>query len=576
MKVYGNYKEYKKYLPEYKEWRDKQELDGARRREYLKQNPDKINQDDIQRGKILLHAVDVMDEYSQVNAEDMEVATEMAQGQAIGFATSIGSLAGIGLMQIPKIKSWAGKLFKNKLPSSVLINFIGMGVGYIVGFAASFPVITWATKAQISASRKGRFEAMRKDLKNPAIFAVLTDEQMKKVQEDAKSIELEDRDKKRLNQGGIGLFDSFKTLKKLYKEQGDYKKQKEEFDKALEENEKFFNKTLSEKQIRDAKRDRQMLADVVRKMDIASQDYAENTELVTNTVTALAFAGGGLLGWISNKIMKAAKVNHADKATGSVPYVVGLVVPLAVSIYSAKLQKQASRVGRFNVRQEMLRNPESLVYVDEKDSDKMTNVRQPEKAKKPNMFKFFKQLLKDNRAYKKYKKTQGVEELKLHKATEKLQLSDEQIRKAKVLQMNIFKTFNKVDEKSQTYAESVEAVGQMLQQGVSVFGTLIALGLSGYQAIKILESSESAAKSSMAKTMAKLISPMGVVLASIIGIEIWTTKAQKKASRVADMLALKELSDHRHYADYFDSVETVDELQAVPQESNLLKRFTAK
>lgn len=80
MEIWQNYKKYKEYIPEYKQWSAQQDLQQAKREEYLKQHPDKVNQEDIRRGQILLHAIDVMDEYSQSNAEDMEVATEMASG----------------------------------------------------------------------------------------------------------------------------------------------------------------------------------------------------------------------------------------------------------------------------------------------------------------------------------------------------------------------------------------------------------------------------------------------------------------------------------------------------------------
>lgn len=108
----------------------------------------------------------------------------------------------------------------------------------------------------------------------------------------------------------------------------------------------------------------------------------------------------------------------------------------------------------------MLNNPAELVYVDDKDIAS-SDVKTFEKHKKPNLFKFMTNLYKDNKEYQDYVKTEGEKELKMNKAIEKLELSDEQIRDAKALQKNIFKTFNKVDEKSQAYSESVEAMGEI-------------------------------------------------------------------------------------------------------------------
>lgn len=572
MEIINNYKSYKQYLPQYAKWRDEQDLARAKRLEYLKKNPDKMNEKDIERGKILLHAIDVMDEYSQANAEDMEVATEFAKVQIINLANFAGMGAGFALLALKGVKNWIAKAAKGNKTAELIFSMAPSVIGMMVGTAASFPAILWATKAKVSASRRGRFEAMSNDLKNPAAFAVLTPEQQQKVSELAKDIQLDDRDKKRLKQNsGFSLnpMDSVRTLKKYFKGDDEYKAQKAEFDKTLKESEAKFGSPVDEKQIRAAKRDQQILADMVRRIDVASQDYAENTELATNTMTTLSLGTGGLVGWASNKLMNALKIS-GGKWAKFIPWGIGAAIPLAMGIYAAKVQKLASRIGRFKVKQEMLNNPAELVYVDEKDTSSMTDVKLPERTKKPNIFKFFAQLLKDNKEYNKYMKTVGQEELKRHKAIEQIELSPEQLKNAKALQNNVFKTFNKVDEKSQTYSESVEAMGQGIQQGVASFGALGAMGVSVYQFAKMLKN-PAAMESSIMKTVAKTMTPFAFVLLPVIGIDIYTTKAQKKASRVADMLALNELKDYRHYVDY--SANTAEE--KLPAQSNLIERFKA-
>ncbi|MBQ8460059.1 hypothetical protein IJ541_08160 [bacterium] len=580
MEVLGSVREYRKYLPEYQDWRDKQELHYVQKKEYLKQNPDKADKDDIQRGKILLHAIDVMDEYSQSYAEDMEVATQFATGQVVGLATMLGTVGGTALAYTKSVKKFLGKFAGKGKGIEIVLSMLPTAIGMMVGFAASFPAILWATKAKVSASRKGRFEAMRNELQNPAIFAVLSDEQNKKAEELSKDIELDDKLKKRLKSRGMGVnpMDSIKTLKKYYSENGEFQVQKKEFDEKLKEGEKNFGSPLSESQIKNAKHDQQILAHMVRKIDIASQDYAENTELATNTLTTLSFAGGGLVGWVSDKLLKLMKVGAGSKFTKVIPWIVGATLPLIMGIYSAKVQKQASRIGRYKAKQDMLNNPESLVYVDKNDYEKMSDIKTPQQAKKPNMFKFFLKLLKDNKEYEQYRKTILVEELKRHKAVENLELSEKQINDAKALQMNVFKTFNKVDEKSQTYSESVEAVGEMVKQGVSVFGTLGATAVSTWQVLKMLENPkalEGDFSKVISKSMTKFLVPFGFVLLPIILVDIYTTKAQKKASRVADMLALKELEDYRHYAGYSDykNEDSSKSVEAIKNSSdtNLLK-----
>lgn len=574
MDVINSYKSYKKYLPEYTQWRDEQDLERERRLEYLNKNPDKMNAEDIERGKILLRAIDVMDEYSQSNAEDMEVATDFAMGQVVGLASMAGTFVGFSLGQVKGVQKFISKFVKDPLKWQLVLNMVPSIVGSTIGTLAAFPAIIWATKAKVSASRKGRFEAMNKDLQNPALFAVLTPEQQKKVDELAKGIELEDREKKRLEQKknfSLNPAESFRTLKKYYKEDGVYKEQKAEFDKKIQENKGNFNQKLSEEQIKNAKRDQQILVEMVRKLDVASQDYAENTELATNTVTTLALGTGGLVGWISNKIINGLKIKSGG-ALKAIPYVIGAAIPLAIGIYAAKLQKQSSRIGRFKAKQDMLNNPAELVYVDRKDTASST-IKSVEHKKKPNIFIFLKQLLKDNKEYTQYLKNEGELELKRHKAVEKLKLTDEQIHQAKVLQNNVFKTFNTVDEKSQTYSESVEAMGQSVKQGVAFIGSMAATVFSLrniYKELDNIAAGESAKKqNSIIKAVTKALTPFVWVVLPIIAVDIYTTQAQKKASRVADMLALKELGDYRHYADFAQEQKPPQ----VQNSSNMLEKF---
>ena len=553
MEVYQNYKKYREYVPEYKQWKEERNNQEAKRLEYIKRNPDAVNKDDLQRSKALLHAIDVMDEYSQKNAEDMEVATEMAAGQAIEIVNMAGLGAGMLTMALPPVSKGLNSLSK-KYPKLVFpIMMIPTAIGYVASIVASFPIMAWAAKTQVGASRQGRFEAMRKDLNNPNSFAVLTDEQLKQAQNDAQNITLpEENEKKDLI--NLGFKDVFKNLKKLVKKDKEYEKQRAEFDKKLKENEKHFNNSLSEKDIQKAKRDQQLLTKLVEKIDIASQDYAENVEMATNFANIAAIGSGFLTGWIANKILKLLKLNQAAGYAKAIPYVVGIGVSMVAAVYSAKIQKQASRIGRFKARQELMNTPDTLVYVDDEKASQIKDAKSIEEKKKPNIFKFLLQVIKDNKEYEQYKKTEGLKDKKLHKAIEKLQLTDEQLKEAKALQQNTFKTFNAVDEKSQTYAESVEALGQSIQMPVAMVGSLLGMGIGfllNRKSMKNLKNiKDSQINSVILNAVSKVVGGIVVGLLPVFALEYYITKEQKKASRVADMLAIKELGDYRHFVDY--------------------------
>lgn len=588
MEVYQNYKKYREYVPEYKQWKEERNNQEAKRLEYIKRNPDAINKDDLQRSKALLHAIDVMDEYSQKNAEDMEVATEMAAGQAIEIVNMAGLGAGMLTMALPPVSKGLNSLSK-KYPKLVFpIMMIPTAIGYVASIVASFPIMAWAAKTQVGASRQGRFEAMRKDLNNPNSFAVLTDEQLKQAQNDAQNITIpEENEKKDLI--NLGFKDVFKNLKKLVKKDKEYELQRAEFDKKLKENEKHFNDSLSEKDIQKAKRDRQLLTKLVEKIDIASQDYAENVEMATNFANIAAIGSGFLTGWIANKILKLLKLNQAAGYAKAIPYVVGIGVSMVAAVYSAKIQKQASRIGRFKARQELMNNPDTLVYVDDEKASQIKDAKPVEEKKKPNIFKFLLQVIKDNKEYEQYKKTEGLKDKKLHKAIEKLQLTDEQLKEAKALQQNTFKTFNAVDEKSQTYAESVEALGQSIQMPVAMVGSLLGMGIGfllNRKSMKNLKNlKDSQLSTVIMNAVSKFVGGVVVGLLPVFALEYYITKEQKKASRVADMLAIKDLNDYRHFVDYNnlsnasaqpESTELTGGIKAVNKPQSLLEQLNNK
>ena len=121
-------------------------------------------------------------------------------------------------------------------------------------------------------------------------------------------------------------------------------------------------------------------------------------------------------------------------------------------------------------------------------------------------------------------------------------MDEQQVKDAKRLQKNAFRTFNKVDDNSQKYSESVEALGQ-----ASVFPiNLIFSGLGAIIGLKFLNR-KPANKIQEAENFIKYF---GVILASSLPsilINAHITKEQKKASRVADMLAINEMQDYRNF-----------------------------
>ena len=537
MSAFGDYKAYKKYEPAYLGWKYARDLKESKRQEYLRRHPESIDQNDIQRGKVLIRAIDVMDEYSQKRAEDMEVATETAVGYGLDAAIFGGAAAGAVIGNLKPVKNFLMKHLGKDKYTKYIGKGLPLGIGALAGMIAAFPMYAWAAKAEVAASRRGRFEAMRKDLKNPKGFAVLTEAQIKEAEQKAQNIVIDNGKK-----SPFSISNGFKTLKEMATDSKEYRAHKKQFDLELLEAEKHMNDEMTPEEILKAKKDQQLLTKLVEKIDIASQDYAENAELATQALVVGTLGFGTLFNLLLSKALKAMKIKSEGKIT-AIAQIVAAIIPVILSIASAQIQKQASRVGRFKIKQDLLNNPSKLVYVaDENIADlKDVNVIQD---RKEGLFKFLAHAWENNKEYNNYQKTTAKQEEKFYKAIETLELTPEQMKDAQTLQRNTFKTFNKVDEKSQKYSESIEALGQAITLPISLIFTAVGIIIGTKYLTKGVKSNS---KPEMASNFSKYLTAILLSILPSIGINAIITKEQKKASRIADMLAINEMSDYRHF-----------------------------
>ena len=537
MSTFGDYKSYKKYAPQYAEWKATRDLAEAKRQEYLRQNPSAINQDDIKKSKALLRAIDVMDEYSQKRAEDTEVATEEIIGWGASIAMALGAGLGLLFKNNKGILKLSSKFTKDEKALPEIAKLVAGTIGGLFGLTlSSFPLYSWAAKAETKASRKGRFEAMNKELKDPKIFATLNEEQEKKFNENLEILKGIKEEKNYFK----GLKESWEAVKGIVVDSKEYLKQKTNFEIDLIRDKKHFDKELTPKEIEDAKHDQQLLTKLVEKIDIASQDYAENAELATSALITGTFAFSTLFNLLYEKVAKSLNWKKT-----SVPAVLSGLLAISASIWGATIQKEAARVGRFKAKQELMNNPERLVYVSDEKTGEIKDIQISNEKK--GFFKFMKEAWKNSKEYDKWKKNEGAQEKKIAKALENIELTDEQLKEAKRLQYNTFKTFNKVDEKSQKYAESIEALGQSIQVPIAELFTIIGVAVGSKFLMKADKSKIAAEKTiSFVKYMMTII---GCTLPSI-ALNAYITKEQKKASRVANMLAINEMQDYRNFADY--------------------------
>ena len=271
---------------------------------------------------------------------------------------------------------------------------------------------------------------------------------------------------------------------------------------------------------------------------MASQDYSENVEFTASAVTTIGGIGGLISAKLIDWIMKKGNVLKGKRelvklGVGATSFIAGVII-------SSRLKKNASRVGRFKAKQEILNNPENYIYVDDEKLKEEQNA--PVKKKKSmNIFASFAEMYKNAKEYDNYQKENQETIFKQRKAREFIKLTPEQEKEAKNLRINLFKTFDKVDEKSQKYSESVEALGEMASSVLDLIKNSVVLLIP----ISFLPISEK--RNSLFSSVLITVIP---ALAATLGFDYLVTQEQKKASRVAEMKAIQDLDDYKNYVNY--------------------------
>lgn len=183
-------------------------------------------------------------------------------------------------------------------------------------------------------------------------------------------------------------------------------------------------------------------------------------------------------GTIDTFISYAKKLfTYAASSKGARNKAIALISGMATGIAGAfiglKLQKSSARAGRYLAKRELEKDPQNFIGYDEEDFKQVQNI----KGEKPSLGKRFKEyitflprVIGEYFEYQKYVKTTAVKNRALKEELVKLDVTDEQLTEAKNLQRKMFNTFEKVDDKSQEYSESVEAAVEIAKPAVQAAG----------------------------------------------------------------------------------------------------------
>ena len=479
----------RKNYRKYDEWEQAQ-ADKRARKEYLAANlnipQDKLNL--IQKkAETVVRASEIMDTRSEDNCQNMEQLTGIVSAiPVIGFTFLQEPLIQLAEKQftsnIKKKLHTLEKELKNlpyndsgyktkekeffdlsKKADKLSRKIRNYGAYAITGLmvASAIGMILWGNSKQKEASRIGRFQAKQNELKDVENFIIYTPEQIEKAKEIASNIP----DTKEKN----NLSKIFSELKELEQDKSKYKAWLAQ--KDSDEIEKFKSVKLTEEQLKKGREEQELIINIVKDVNIKAEEYSENVENSYDTIGTLSWLIAIPVGFAVNKLLKLTRTNK--KARAVISTMIPILIPLVIQTQSTVEEKNASRIGRYQARKDLLAHPERLIAFSDEEMEKASHIKaEPQKKsffqKLGGSFSFLFSYLKDKKEYKKYKQTTRTENEKLQKAFKEIETTEAQKTEAKNLQKNLFTAFDEIDEMSQRYSEDVEAGSEIFKEFVSI------------------------------------------------------------------------------------------------------------
>ncbi len=383
------------------------------------------------------------------------------------------------MKQAKKTKGFVNKFVL--IPAAVAL---GIGtIGQIIG-----------TILQVKASKIARYQA-REELKDTKNFIEYTDEQKAQAQQISKNITVP-KDKK---SGGL------RDIISLMKHYGAYQANSKEMDNV------HFSqiKEIDPKKAYDRQK---TINKCVTKINNTAEEYSENMETSAGIILGSSVLGGAAIGKLTNYIIeqiekfknKNAK-NTSKKILAELPDIPkdaklfkkisivlghiartnpgtfgGVLAVLITTPIATKLQKNASRAGRYQAKRDLEENPQSFIHVDEQ---KLNQIDAKGKAQKSGFFdviKFIPKSIKTIYEYDKYKKNILPKRKLMHEALKQTNISAEQMKKAESLKARLYKSFDVIDDHSQDYSEKMEAATEItkdLMNTATIFAGILPMAI---------------------------------------------------------------------------------------------------
>lgn len=290
----------------------------------------------------------------------------------------------------------------------------------------------------------------------------------------------------------------------------------------------------------------------LQKLDEQMRNHLISGEEYANKQTHLIFERGK----ISDKIGKYAPI----AAIGLM-----LVSAIGMILWGNSKQKEASRIGRYQAKQNELKDVKNFVVYTPEQLEKAQEIAKtiPDEKERNSISKMIRELRgisKDKKAYKEYIKNKDPKEIEKLKS---LTFTDEQLEKAREDKELIVDAVKEINIKAEEYSENVENSFDTLQ----TVSFLIAapLGIAINKIMKALKTSKKA----------RSIVSLAVPTLTTVGIGMAGTFEEKKASRVGRYKAREDILKNpaRLMAFKESDMESAKDIKAPKQKQSILSKI---
>ena len=528
--IFSYYTKYRDHIDEYEQWNK----DANKIQNNHQASKCSISQTSLkQKAKAIAEPLILLDSYEHEKAEDSETFFQTLNMELMSVTGAICSIPLAITKLIPFLNKHSDKHNVIKKAASFLekykstsINVLGKNIS-AAKIATIFSVIAGSTfyingmknsmSSQLGLIRKASFDATQDIVNDPKLYAVLTPEQEAKVNS------IVDYDFKHKNafvdklKDKVNINSSFQSVGEYKKTEGNYLQRKKEF--FEEQRRTIEKKSKNTKPSQEAQEDKILFENLLKNIEHDVLEPLRKVETISNISYSAMFTGGFLEYLISDKLVDVLGIKNKLLGAG-IKIGVPLLTYLILNKNISDIENKAILATKYKHLKNFMDNPE--LY------------QQPKDNKKENLLSFIKTTLKDMKDYDSFAQNELPKIKARMDAKRQIELTSEQMKKAKALQENTSMVINKQREHLYEQSVGIETLSETILGPIDIAATAIGGTIGSKMAKKCGN-----------KKLSGLFTGLGAIIAFIPAaiIEERLTKQQKLSEKVAAMLAIKEIQN---------------------------------